>query len=80
MFIFCSYLLKRYGLNSQNDTKLETTSLAKKMVLDEMSFSQEIYGKRFKLCDLSSDSNKCSGSVFERFVYVFPNSSYAYSP
>ena len=37
---FLKYLLKRYGPNLQNDTKLETTSffIAEKMALDKRSF------------------------------------------
>ena len=44
-----SCLLKRYGPNLQNDTKLETTScfIAEKMALDEPLFCTVVYGKRF---------------------------------
>ena len=45
-----SCLLKRYGPNLQNDTKLDTTScfIAEKMALDEPLFcTGSLYGKRF---------------------------------
>ena len=47
--MFFSCLLKRYGPNLQNDTKLETTScfIAEKMALAEPLFCTEVYGKRF---------------------------------